>query len=202
MGLAFSTALLVALVAAVFRSEFEAWMPWFAKMLRRAGVRLSPAPLRERLAEEWEAYLEEVPGHLAKVACALGFVAAGLNLSMRANLRMKLASVFLMVGRIVGDRSRAIEGSLDYAFDADDHAFTAHELRTFARAISLKRLSISLMLASVRSFEPMNDEQVRRVSDTRDRLDKLLVAAVGFERRIANLQGRHRELVRLGVLRH
>lgn len=65
--------LLVACLAAVFRAEFEAWTPWLAERLRRLALRPLCGELRERLDEEWRAYLEEVPGFLGKVICAVGF---------------------------------------------------------------------------------------------------------------------------------
>lgn len=52
-------------------SEAYAWLPRFAeRLVRFHGSRL-PEPLRSRMLEEWEAVLQDTPGNLAKVLCAV-----------------------------------------------------------------------------------------------------------------------------------
>lgn len=62
-----------ALAITLLHSEVEAWLPWVAERLRRLAVRPLQGELRIRFEEEWGAYLNEVPGPVSKVICALGF---------------------------------------------------------------------------------------------------------------------------------
>jgi len=89
MALTFGAALLIAFLAAIFRSEFEAWMPWIAERLRRLALRPFKGALRERLDEEWSAYLDEVPGNVGKVFCALGFNVASRVILVRRLARLR-----------------------------------------------------------------------------------------------------------------
>lgn len=84
MVVTFLMMLAVALLAAVFRSEFEAWMPWIAERLRRAAVRALKGPVRDRYDEEWSAHLEETPGYVGKVCAAIGFNWASREISFRS----------------------------------------------------------------------------------------------------------------------
>ncbi len=97
MGLAvFGSALLIAFLAVIFRCEFEAWLPWLAERLRRLAVKQLHGAIRERLDEEWEAYLTEVPGYLGKLASAGGFLITSWRISLAATIRK---SAFYAVGR-------------------------------------------------------------------------------------------------------
>ena len=84
MVLTFTMMLVVALLAAIFRAEFEAWMPWIAERLRRAAIQSLKGPLRDRYDEEWAAHLAETPGHVGKVLTAIGFNWASRQISIRS----------------------------------------------------------------------------------------------------------------------
>jgi hypothetical protein len=44
--------------------EFVAWHPVWCAALIRMALRVAPPNLRERLAEEWQSYLDETPGRV------------------------------------------------------------------------------------------------------------------------------------------
>lgn len=102
MGLTFGAALLIAVIAAIFRSEFEACMPWLAERLRRLALKLLSGAIRDRLDEEWAAYLQEIPGYLAKLVCAAGFVlAAGRIGAATFTRRLAYRSLGLLSKRLI-----------------------------------------------------------------------------------------------------
>lgn len=86
MVMTFIMMLVVAICAAIFRSEFEAWMPWLAERLRRLALRPLQGNLRDRLDEEWASHLAETPGFVGKVLTALGFNWASRQISLRQSL--------------------------------------------------------------------------------------------------------------------
>lgn len=86
MVVTFLMMLAVALLAVIFRAEFEAWMPWIAERLRRAAVRPLRGALRDRLDEEWASHLAETPGYVGKVVAAMGFNWASQKISIRSAL--------------------------------------------------------------------------------------------------------------------
>mgnify|MGYP003575488902 CR=1 FL=1 len=107
------TALLVAIIAAVFRAEFEAWMPWIAERLRRHALKPLTGELRERLDEEWNAYLADTPGYVGKVWQAIGFNWASRRVAISLYRRrvlsagiIRLMSVMFKGAGIVSTMSR------------------------------------------------------------------------------------------------
>jgi len=60
--------------------EFASWHPSWCAALIRLALKLSPPELRERLAEEWQGYLDETPGYVRKIWNAAGFVVAARKL--------------------------------------------------------------------------------------------------------------------------
>lgn len=94
MGLTFGLAVLAAIIAAIFRAEYDACMPWLAERLRRRALRAFKGTIKERLDEEWAAHLQEVPSPLLKVWHGLGFVVAGAKVRA-GNIRTALWSNLL-----------------------------------------------------------------------------------------------------------
>lgn len=83
------------LIAALICAEAKAWAPRTIKLLLRLAVSQAPADLKQRLHEEWTAYLDEVPGIVGKFTAALGFVCAAANIGFsrkakRWRLRAKM----------------------------------------------------------------------------------------------------------------
>lgn len=64
-------AIVGALLLNVLASEAYSWFPRIANWLIRFHVARLPAPLQERMREEWEALVIDTPGHLSKLLCAL-----------------------------------------------------------------------------------------------------------------------------------
>lgn len=62
--------------------EFKAWAPWFIRRIIERAVRNSPEHKRERLAEEWPSYVDEIPGDIGKLIVAFGFLSASWKLSL------------------------------------------------------------------------------------------------------------------------
>lgn len=72
----FILTVIAGMLGALLRSEIEAWAPPLARRLIGLAVRMSPPEMRDRLREEWSAYVEQVPGYVGKVIAATGFVRA------------------------------------------------------------------------------------------------------------------------------
>src|SRR5262249_27367021 len=66
--------------------EFKAWTPWWLRHLLAFAITRLPEHYRERFAEEWPSYIKEIPGEMAKIGVAIGFVAAALKTSMLEKL--------------------------------------------------------------------------------------------------------------------
>jgi hypothetical protein len=54
----------------------RAWTPWIVRRLIALAVKRLPENQRSRYAEEWPAYVVEMPGEIAKLLAALGFLLA------------------------------------------------------------------------------------------------------------------------------
>jgi hypothetical protein len=93
MGLTFGLALLAAIIAAIFRAEYDACMPWIAERLRRRALRAFKGTIRERLDEEWAAHLQEVPSPMLKVWHGIGFNVAAAKVLAEATRRATLDKV-------------------------------------------------------------------------------------------------------------
>lgn len=107
MGLTFALALLVAVLAGIFRAEYDACMPWIAERLRRRALKAFKGTLRERLDEEWLSHLMDVPSPMLKVWHGIGFnVAAGKVwiYSRRVKLVMALLGYTSRISVNVGKR--------------------------------------------------------------------------------------------------
>lgn len=75
-AVAFLRALLASILARQAGEEFKSWTPWLVqRLIHRAILRL-PEEARERLSEEWQGHLREVPGEVGKLVVAFGFLQA------------------------------------------------------------------------------------------------------------------------------
>lgn len=74
---------LAALLSKLCADEVEAWLPAIADRLTRAAVCRLPEDERERYSEEWRSHLNEVPGALARVWVACGFLSAATQMPSR-----------------------------------------------------------------------------------------------------------------------
>ena len=77
---------LAALLGKLFADEVRAWLPWLAESLTKAAIRHLPEDHRVRYDEEWHGHLDEVPGAVAKLWVACGFLYAAGQASSRRKL--------------------------------------------------------------------------------------------------------------------
>ncbi|HEY5239183.1 MAG TPA: hypothetical protein VIJ62_12440 [Rhizomicrobium sp.] len=74
--LAIVGSLLGAALSGQATSEFRAWTPWLVhRLIQRAVINL-PARHRARCEEEWQSYVNEIPGEIGKLIAAIGFLPA------------------------------------------------------------------------------------------------------------------------------
>lgn len=73
------TALAVSIVAAVLVAEIKAWGPWVIRSLIKFAVRRLPEDQRARFDEEWQSYVNEIPGQIGKLVAAAGFLIAAYD---------------------------------------------------------------------------------------------------------------------------
>jgi len=69
-----------AMLLSLLGDETSAWLSWLIERMLRCSLRKLPAHLRERFAEEWRGHLNEVPGLIAKLVCAMEFVIAAYRM--------------------------------------------------------------------------------------------------------------------------
>lgn len=84
MGLNVTVALLLGIGAAVAHTllaeEVKAWLPRIFEKIIIFETKLVPKALRERLNEEWQSHLSEIPGNFGRLTAVLGFLFASLAL--------------------------------------------------------------------------------------------------------------------------
>ncbi len=92
-ALAFIAAAASAIAAAIaldlIRDQAKASTPWLVDWLRRQAVKRLPEQMRDEVAEEWAAWLDETPGPLAKLCCALGFLISAFKVQATPSLQTK-----------------------------------------------------------------------------------------------------------------
>ncbi len=74
---------IAALLGKLCAEEVKAWLPPVAERITQWAVRCLPKELRQRYGEEWRSHLDDVPGPLAKVWVACGFLSAATQASSR-----------------------------------------------------------------------------------------------------------------------
>jgi lipopolysaccharide/colanic/teichoic acid biosynthesis glycosyltransferase len=77
------TALVLAITAGLLKDEVIAWLPQIRKAILRIAIRLVPSKHRDRLAEEWAAHINDVPGELSKALVAADFVRSACHINLR-----------------------------------------------------------------------------------------------------------------------
>jgi two-component system, cell cycle sensor histidine kinase PleC len=65
--------------------EFKAWTPWLINHIIRLAVRQLPENQRSRRDEEWCSHINEIPGEVGKLICALDFLRASWKMSTALN---------------------------------------------------------------------------------------------------------------------
>ena len=180
MVVTFLLMLIVGMLVAIFRSEFEAWMPWIAERLRRAALKRLPSTLRERLDEEWASYLDETPGYVGKVWQALGFNFAARRISisqimstLKGTVASKALSVVLNTGYMMTWVGRFM------LIRSDNHAYS----RRIAIKIAFMGIVIAVKSERIARFRAscISDDEVRL-----SYLSSIELAYINMRTKIAN----------------
>jgi hypothetical protein len=80
--MALITNLVTAALSKIVGEEICAWSPRVITVIVNAAVRLLPHEQRERFAEEWHSYLDEIPGTVGKLIGATGLLVASCRIRM------------------------------------------------------------------------------------------------------------------------
>lgn len=67
---------LLGLLANLVAAEIGEWLPRLSFYILKHSVKKAPPELSERLFEEWHAVLDNTPGGMSKLKCAVGFLLA------------------------------------------------------------------------------------------------------------------------------
>ena len=79
-------ALLGRLISSLLTDELKAWTPSIVACLIKSAVLHLRQEDRERFAEEWQSHVSDVPGNLAKLYVALGFLGASRRMTLNPEL--------------------------------------------------------------------------------------------------------------------
>lgn len=79
--------------ARLIADELKEWTPRFSEYLIRMAVRGLPEGQRQRYEEEWRGHLRDVPGQIAKIYVASGFLRASRAIARIASRRGQLLKV-------------------------------------------------------------------------------------------------------------
>jgi hypothetical protein len=99
-------AILIAAAGRLLSDDVKEWLPWITRRLIERAVSRLPESERERLQEEWWSHVNELPGNLAKVYVAWGYLSASKAIN----------HIALSGGttHVVGERTReAVRRTLD-----------------------------------------------------------------------------------------
>jgi lipopolysaccharide/colanic/teichoic acid biosynthesis glycosyltransferase len=87
-------------ILALAINEVQAWLPSLAAILIRRAVKLLPEGNRERLAEEWQSHLNDLPGGLSKIICAAGLSTAARRIAADQGARSP-SNVAIAIKRLI-----------------------------------------------------------------------------------------------------
>jgi hypothetical protein len=77
----FAAGILSAALSDLLADELKSCVAWLVQHIVEAANSRLPESQRERYREEWESHLDEVPGDLAKLCVALGFLSAARKMA-------------------------------------------------------------------------------------------------------------------------
>jgi len=70
-----------AVISTLLADEFKNWTPRLVELLIQRAIRSLPADQRARYDEEWRSHANDLPGHVAKIIVALGFLRAARRIA-------------------------------------------------------------------------------------------------------------------------
>jgi hypothetical protein len=87
--------IVTATLSRVFADDLKAWRPRLTKKIVALAVHKLSHAQRERYAEEWMSYVDEIPGEIGKVLAALGLLwaAAQIGLASRKDRQKGVAAI-------------------------------------------------------------------------------------------------------------
>jgi hypothetical protein len=148
----FFVSVLVAALSRILAADIEAWILWVIRRLIRIAAGWLPENGRGRYKEEWEGYVDEVPGVVGKMLAAAGFLLAAprMALTMRksdeasswlqtlAQIEAANAQIVKVVNAIRTDRSLDANGDLQSLANELSHrsVTSKEELRQAAAIFS------------------------------------------------------------------
>jgi len=96
----------------ILAEEMAAWSPSVIRRLIKFAVGRLPEHLRERLNEEWQSHVNEVPGQVGKFLAAFGFLFAAYRVSLngRRGQEHELRAAYLAQLEGVGSTAAKIAG--------------------------------------------------------------------------------------------
>lgn len=86
-------AFVLAILAKLAADELKAWSPRLVERLIRRAVARLPKDQRERMDEEWRAYVNDTPGDLWKLVQACGFLRAARVIRPRVAADYRLVTM-------------------------------------------------------------------------------------------------------------
>jgi hypothetical protein len=78
----FIVSVLTAALSRTLAEEIEAWIPSIIRSLIKLAVVRLPESQRERFEEEWQSHVSDVPGKVAKLIVAAGFLIAAYKIAL------------------------------------------------------------------------------------------------------------------------
>jgi hypothetical protein len=91
---------LSSLLAKLLADEIKSWLPWITDRVARCAVSILPKDQQERYGEEWRSHLDQIPGELGKMFCAIDLIRAAFNISHPQFVREicdRLAALILLI---------------------------------------------------------------------------------------------------------
>lgn len=80
----FYYSIIVGILVSVVANELTAWLSAISKVLLRINIYFVPEDLKARLAEEWEAHIDQVPGSFGKLIASVGMFLVSVYLSLES----------------------------------------------------------------------------------------------------------------------
>ena len=93
--------IIAGILSRVVYDEATAWSPKLTRILLKLAVNTMPKLQRDRCREEWQAWIDEFPGHVSKIAAAFGF----LIVAQRVNFCNVRAASRALLGSLLYERT-------------------------------------------------------------------------------------------------
>jgi len=129
---AWGAAVLAGVVATIVATEMEAWNPVVIRGVIKFAVARLPESKRERFREEWPAHIDEVPGQMAKLVVAIGFVFAANGLALDDRCDQVLTFVSEVLGNL--DQAQSLMSAILNSVEVDKRLGSLAEVASVVSA--------------------------------------------------------------------